>query len=217
MEKTATLQAQPRERIGTRQVRRLRRQGLIPGIVYGHEAEPMAVALSSHDLTEAVQHGHRLLGLMIGDRKEQVLIKDLQYDHLGRSIIHVDMVRVALGDVVKVEVPVVLKGVAKGTHEGGIVEAHADKIEIECPVTEIPEVIEVWIDQLGLGDVIHAQQVQLPAGARLVSPPQLLIATCRMVAEAKTTEQVQMETPAAPEVIREVKKAQAEGPEQEQG
>ncbi|MDH7598161.1 MAG: 50S ribosomal protein L25 [Sedimentisphaerales bacterium] len=210
MEKTARLEAHKRQMLGTRRARRLRRAGLVPGIVYGHEAEPVPVTVSGYDLAVLIQHGHRLLHLQLDGEEQQVLIKDLQYDHLARSIIHVDMVRVALSDVVSVEVPIIIKGVAKGTHEGGILEVHADKIEIECPVTAIPEAIEVWVDGLGVGDAIHAGKVQLPAGAKLVSSPELLIVTCRMVAEAKTTEQVQMETPAAPEVIREAKKAESD-------
>lgn len=210
MEKTVELNAQPRDKIGTKKATRLRQAGLIPGVVYGHQAEPLPIAVSAHDLGLIVHKGHRLLELRMPDRSEQVLIKDLQYDHLGRSIIHVDMMRVSLTEVVKVEVPVVLKGVAKGTHEGGIVEVHSDKIEIACQVTAIPELIDVWIDDLGLGQSIFARDIKLPAGAKLVSPPELLIASCRMVAEAKTTEQLQMETPAAPEVIREAKKDKQE-------
>ena len=120
-------------------------------------------------------------------------------------------------DTVKVAVQVELKGVAKGTHEGGIVEAHADHVEVECLVTAIPQSIVVSIKDLGVGQAIHASDVTLPEGVKLASSPELLIATCHVVAEVKTTEEVEEETPAAPEVIREAKKAEEgeEAPEKE--
>jgi len=113
-------------------------------------------------------------------------------------------------------VPIALKGVAKGALEGGIVEVHAGQIEVECRVTSIPQVLEVAIKDLGVGESIHAADVALPEGVKLVSSPELLIATCHVVAETKSTEEVEETTPAAPEVIREAKKTEDEGTAEKQ-
>jgi large subunit ribosomal protein L25 len=118
--------------------------------------------------------------------------------------------RVDVTEVIKVSVPIELKGTAQGTHEGGIIEEHTDHLEIECKATEIPETIVVSIKGLNVGDALHASDIELPDGVKLLSPPETLMVTCRLVATAKTTEEVEEEVPAAPEVIGE-----AEEPEEE--
>jgi large subunit ribosomal protein L25 len=216
MEKTLQLEAQVRTSSGSKESARLRKQGRVPAIVYGRQKDPVAVSLDVHDLVEGLHRGHRLIDLQVADATETALIKDLQYDYLGRSLIHVDLMRVSVTDTVKVAVPVELKGVAKGTLEAGIVEAHADRIEVECLVTAIPKGITVSIKDLGVGQAIHAGDVTLPEGIKLASSPELLIATCHVVAEVKSTEEVEEETPAAPEVIREAKKTEEEGAAEKQ-
>jgi large subunit ribosomal protein L25 len=208
MEKTLQLETQVRTNSGSKTAARLRKQGRVPAILYGRQQDPVAISVDAHDFVEGLHHGHRLLDLRIGDQTEKALVKELQYDHLGKAVIHADLLRVSVTDTVKVAVPVELKGVAKGSHEGGIVEGHAGAIEVECLVTAIPQVLVVSIKDLGVGQALHASDVTLPEGVKLASSPDLLIATCHVVAEAKTTEQVEEETPAAPEVIREVKKAE---------
>jgi len=217
MEKTLQLEAEARTKSGSKEAARLRKLGRVPAIVYGHQKDPVAVTLDAHDLGEGLHHGHRLIDVRLAGKTEKTLVKDLQYDYLGKSVIHVDLLRVSMSDTVKVAVPIALKGVAKGTHEGGILEAHASQIEVECQVTAIPQAIEVWVKDLGLGQALHASDVTLPEGVKLVSSPELLVATCHMVAEVKTTEEVEEATPTAPEVIREAKKAEEgeEAPEKE--
>jgi large subunit ribosomal protein L25 len=151
--------------------------------------------------------------VQIGGKHETVLVKDVQYDHLGKEIIHVDLMLVDVTEMVRVSVPIELKGTAKGTHEGGMVEVHTDHIEVECLVTNIPDRITVSIKEMALGDAIHSKDLQLPEGVKLISSPDLLMATCHEVAEVKTTEELEAEMPAAPEVITEVKEEPEEGAE----
>ena len=112
--------------------------------------------------------------------------------------------------MVKLTVPIELKGTAKGTHEGGILEGHANHLEIECKVTDIPERIVVSVKEMDVGDLLHADDIELPDGVRLVSDPSTLLASCSLVAAAKTTEELEEEAPAAPEVITEAKRAEEE-------
>jgi large subunit ribosomal protein L25 len=102
-----------------------------------------------------------------------------------------------------VDVPLELKGVPKGTQEGGVLESHLDHLEVECLAIDIPESIVVSVKDLDVGQSIYARDVKLPEGVKLVTQPDLIVATCRILAEAKTTEQIEAETPVAPEVIRE--------------
>jgi large subunit ribosomal protein L25 len=210
MKKTLLLKAEIREQTGSKTVRKVRRQGKIPAIVYGHRQEPVAISLDAHNFVEGLHHGHRLMDLQIGKKKETTIIKDVQYDHLGRNIIHADFVRVDVGETVKVVVPIELKGTAAGTHEGGIIEEHADHLEVECKVVDIPESIVVSVKDMHVGDALHAGDVALPEGMVLSSSPDVLLVTCHTVAAAKTTEELEEEVPIAPEVIGEVKEPGAE-------
>ncbi len=210
IKETLLLKAEVREHTGSKTVRKVREQGRIPAIVYGHKEEPEAISLDAHSFVEGLHHGHRLMDVQIGKKKEKTIIKELQYDHLGRYIIHVDMVRVNVTEIVKVMVPIELKGTAAGTHESGIIEEHVDRLEIECKVIDIPETIVVSVKEVHVGDALHAGDIELPDGITLSSSPNTLLVTCHLVAAAKTTEQLEEETPVVPEVIGEPKEPGAE-------
>ncbi|MHC4741864.1 MAG: 50S ribosomal protein L25 [Planctomycetota bacterium] len=214
MGKTLVLKAEVRDKAGSKQAAKVRKAGRIPAVVYGHKQEPTAISLDAHNFIEGLHHGHRLMDIQIGRKKETVLVKDLQYDYLGRDIIHVDLIRVDVTETVKVPVPIELKGTAQGTHEGGIIEEHVDRLEVECLASDIPETIVVSVKDVSVGDSIHAGDVEFPEGLTLASPPDTLIVTCHLVAAAKTTEQIEEEAPVAPEVIGEAERAEGEEAEQ---
>lgn len=206
MEKTLLLKAEIREKTGTNSAAKLREQGMVPAVVYGHKQEPVAISLAAHALTEGLSSGSRVVDVQIGKQKETMMFKDVQYDYLGKNIIHVDLMRVDVAELVKVTVPIELKGAstAKGTHEGGIVEAHLNRLEIECKVNEIPESIVVLVKEMSVGDALHVSDIELSAGIKAITPESVLLATCSLVAAAKSTEELEAEAPAAPEVITEV-------------
>jgi large subunit ribosomal protein L25 len=210
MERVVTLKAELRKQAGTKHAMDIRKQGKIPAIVYGHKEEPIAFSLDAHDFGAQLHHGHRLFDVALGGKKQKLLLKDLQYDHLGKEIVHADLMRVDLAETVRVTVPIELKGTAAGTHEGGIVEEHVDHLEVECIVTVIPEVLNVSVKDVSVGDALHAGQIELPEGVKLVSDPDLVVVTCHLVAAAKTTEELEAEIPVAPEVISEQAREQAE-------
>jgi len=209
MKKTLLLKAEIREHTGSNTVRKMREQGRIPAIMYGHKEEPVAVSLDAHNFVEGLHHGQRLIDVQIGKKKEKTIIKQLQYDNLGKNIIHVDLMRVNVAELVKVKVPIELKGTAAGTHESGIIEEQTDRLEIECKVSDIPETIVVSVKDVHVGDNLHARDIELPDGITLVSSPETLLVTCHLVAAAKSTEEVEEEMPAAPEVIGETKEPEA--------
>jgi large subunit ribosomal protein L25 len=213
MAKTKLLKAEIREHIGTNAVQKVRKEGRIPAIVYGHKKTPVAISLDAHNFVEVLHHGQRLLDVQIDKKKEKIIVKDLQYDYLSKNIIHADLMRVDITEAIKVNVPIELKSAAaaKGTHEGGIIEEHADQLEIECKANDIPESIVVSVKDIGVGDSLHASDITLPEGVKLISPLETLLVTCHLVAAAKTTEQVEEEIPTAPEVITEAKKPEEEG------
>ena len=210
MAKTLLLKAEVRENTGSKSVQKIRKQGRIPAIVYGHKEQPLSISLDAHNFIEGLHHGHRLIDVQIGKKKEKMIVKELQYDHLGKNIIHADLMRVDMSEMIKVTVPIELKGTAQGTHEGGIVEEHADHLEIECKANDIPDTIVVSVKDISVGDALHAGDIELPDGVKLVSSSDLLLVTCHLVSAAKTTEQVEEEMPTAPEVIGESKEPDEE-------
>jgi len=216
MEKTLLLKAEIREQTGSKDAKKLRKDGRIPAVVYGHKQEPVAISLDRNTIIEGLHHGHRLMDVQIGKKKEKTIVKDLQYDYLGKEVIHLDLMRVDVTETIRVPVPIELKGVAKGTHEGGIIEECTDHLEIECRATDIPESVVVSVKEIDVGDTLHAGDIELPDGVKLISPPETLLITCHLVAAARTTEEVEEEMPVSPEVIGEVKEAEEEPSGQKQ-
>jgi large subunit ribosomal protein L25 len=215
MEKTLQLNAKIRENTGSKAAAKERKQGRIPAVVYGHKKETEAISVDEHNLVEGIHHGHRLMDIKIGRKIQKVLVKDIQYDHLGKNIIHADLVRVDITETVKVAVPIELKGTAKGTQEGGVITEHTDHLDIECQAADIPESIVVTVTDMDVGDTLHAKDVELPPGATLTSSPDILLVTCSLVAAAKAAEEIEEEEePAAPEVITEAKEAEGETAEE---
>ncbi len=220
MEDTLKLKAEKRENSGTKVSQRLRSQGKLPIVLYGHKQQTFPLAVDMHDFVEGVHHGHRLMELEVDGKNETTMIKDIQYDYLGRDIIHADMIRVNITERVTVSVALDLKGEPKGAQEGGILEEHADGLEVECRVSDIPETIEVSVDDMEIGDALYARDVKLPEGIDLASDEDTLIVICRTV-EVEEPEEAEAlegeEEPSAPEVIGREKEDQEDEGEQEKG
>jgi len=214
MAKTLSLEAKIREHIGSKATAAVRRQGRIPAVVYGHQQQPVAISLDAHDFAEGLQHGLRLMDLSIEGKTETAIIKELQYDHLGREVIHADLMRVDVTEVITVTVPLEIKGTPKGAQEGGVLTAHTNRLEVQCLAINIPERIVVSVKEMDVGQAIHAREIQLPEGVTLVTAAEVLVVSCNVLQEIKTTEEVEAETPVAPEVISE--KKPEEGAEEEE-
>jgi len=212
----AMLKAGKRTEIGTRKARALRRQGSVPGIIYGHGEKPLPITLNRHDLGVVIDHGERLLELKIGKAGQNVLVKEVQYDTFGQEILHVDLTRVDLDERVTVTVPIVLRGTPVGVdEEDGVMQQAAPDVEVECRVNRIPEEIRASVTDLHVGDAIHMRDLELPQGASLVSEPEAIVCSVSVVAEEPEAEVEEAEEGAGqPEVIGEkpAEEAEEKGP-----
>jgi large subunit ribosomal protein L25 len=177
------LTAQPREGLGSRKTKRLRDQGLIPGVVYGHKEAVVPVTLPKKELTTHIDRGAHVFDLALDGRTEKVLVKDVQYDHLGLEILHIDFARVSLDERVEVTVPLELKGTPKGEAEGGVLQQIVNELEIECLVTEIPDNVTHSVSEMGIDDVVQISDLKLPAGAKALQDPDLIVAMVKVIAE----------------------------------
>jgi len=178
-----TVQAKRRDGLGKNQVRRLRRDGLIPGIVYGRGSDPVPVAVESKALRAALHTTSGMnvlidLALANGDRESRtVMVKDLQRDIFLRNITHVDFYAIDLTRTVEAHVPITFVGHAAGIAEGGVFEVHLREILVRCLPMQIPEHIEFDISALEVGDAIHARDLVVPSDVAVVTPPEEVVAT----------------------------------------
>jgi large subunit ribosomal protein L25 len=175
MAEAVTIQVEPRDAAknkgtGSRVARRLRARGMVPAIVYGHKLANQPIAVSRDQVWAMIKKGSHLAQLQIGDAAtEMVLVRDVQWDHLGKEIIHLDFVRVSAHERVTTEVPIVLHGTPVGLSEGGSLEQPIHSIEISAEVTSIPDQIRVDVEHLRLNDVIHVRELKLPNGVTAVT------------------------------------------------
>ncbi len=184
----------------------MRALGRLPGIIYGHGEAPEAFSVSAHDVAMEMEHGARLVELNLDGRANQYLIKEIQYDHLGKDPIHMDLARVDLHERIRVRVVVELRGTPKGIHEGGILDQLLDNIEIECLASEIPETLHPTVAELGIGEALLVKDLELPGGVVAISDPEEKIAIVHLLsvaAEAEVKEEEE-EAPAEPERIGRV-------------
>lgn len=211
MSETVVLQASVRKESGTRNSVALRQQGKLPAVVYGHKKEPVSICFDARPFLDSLHHGNRIFDVDLDGAKDTLLVKDLQYDYLGDTVIHADLMRVNLGERVKVEVMVKLIGTAAGTHMGGMVEEIMNSIEVECAVRDIPEFLSVDIKDLELDQTLRAGEIKLPDGFTLVTDPNAGVVGCHeskaALAEEEAAEGEEgVEGAAAePEVITEKK------------
>jgi large subunit ribosomal protein L25 len=207
MTDTVILKAELREK-GSKRAAAVRAQGLVPAVIYGHKQDPESVSVDYKALLDGLHAGNRLYELKFEGKSETLLVKDLQYDYLGKDVIHVDFMRVNLDEKADVNVMLEFKGTPAGVAGGGILDVHLDTIEVNCPVTGIPETIVLNVKELGIGDTIYAREITLPEGATLLTDGEMVIANCHVVVEKPEIEEgeEELEESAEPEVITEKNK-----------
>ncbi len=212
----ATVKGESREIGGRTANNRIRRRGMLPAIIYGHGEAPQAVSLLLHDLENALARMTHVINLEIGGRAQQYLVKDVQYDHLMKTPIHVDLMRVDPNERVHVRVGVELRGNPRGLTEGGEMVQLISDLEIECPLLAIPEILRPKIDHLHVNDALHVRDLELPEGVRALQPPDTVICHVRTKKLAVETPAVAVAEggPSEPEMIGRVAKEEtAEGEE----
>lgn len=205
------VRAEKREARGSRAAQRLRRAGKLPAVIYGHGETPENVALSSHDLAGLLQHGQHLVELDLDGRPRQVLIKDVQFDHMASTPVHVDFVRVDMNERVTVTVPLEFKGTPVGTNEGGLFETSLADLEVECAVTDIPESIRVSVADLKLGDALHVRDLQLPPNMTAATPAETIVCVVRAKAAEAEAAGAEEGAEQQPEIISRREKEEGEG------
>jgi large subunit ribosomal protein L25 len=172
MSDTFSIDAQPRSDEGKGASRRLRRQGLVPGIIYGGAKKPEMISLVHNELVQHLEHEafySHILTVNVGEKAQQVILKDLQRHPAKPFVMHVDFQRVSAKKKLKTHVPIHFVGedVAPGIKMGGAASHHVTDVEITCLPKDLPEYIEVDLSQMEVGGAVHLSELQLPAGVEI--------------------------------------------------
>jgi large subunit ribosomal protein L25 len=160
------LETSPREERGSRANRRLRRQGLVPGVVYGGTGEPEAFKVDGRHLRAVLAEGHALLDVDTGNGRQPVIVKDQDRDEVRGDTRHIDLLRVRLDQ--KIQSPVVVELVggddAPGVKEGGVLSQVTREITVEALPTDIPDSITVDVSGLGVAETLTLASIPAPQG-----------------------------------------------------
>lgn len=206
MAESVSLEAKPREGRGSHKADRLRKQGLVPGVVYGHKEATVSIAVSGEELEKAVRHGVRVIDLKLSSGVQKALIRDIQWDFLGKDLLHVDFARVSADERIHVTIPVELKGIAPGVTAGGVLDQPMHALHVECPAINVPDSVRVNINELQLGGMIHVRELTVPPDVKLLDDPEAVVVHVKQAgAEPEPTEATGA---AEPEVIGRQKAAE---------
>jgi len=180
--KRSCLNAAPRADFGSRSSRRMRREGLVPGVVYSGGSEATAFQVSERDVRNILSEGAALFDLQVeGSKAVPVVIKEEQHHPVRGSIQHLDLMQVKLDEAIQAEVAIELEGVdsAPGVRGGGVLEHVTREITVEALPTEIPDNIVVDVSALEINDTLSLAAVTAPDGVTFVAdePEEVTIVT----------------------------------------
>ncbi len=215
MENVITLKADPRNDVGKKIARQLRKQGRIPAIIYGEKKESLPISLLLSDVKAIMKSEsgeNTVLRIHREDVQVDAMLKEVQYDYLSDNIIHVDLLRIDLQKAVNVSVPVKVFGDPVGVKvEDGIFDFMTREIKIRCLPTQIPKEFKIDISGLHISDSTRAEDLEVAEGIKILSDPQTVI--CAVTSKAAVEEVVEEEAEAAAE--EEEKPEESEDKEKE--
>lgn len=217
------LEAKVRTQTGKGAVRKLRRQGRIPAILYGGKGEPLPLEVEEREyeaLSGKTAGQNVIINLKLDKENGEAiaLIKDIQHHPVTERVLHIDFCRISLQKKLTVPVPVAVAGESAGVREGGVLEHLLWEVEVECLPTQIPEKIEVDISPLNIGDTVHVRDLKVGEGIRILTDggKTILSVVPPRVIEEEVVEEEKEEEAAEPEVVGEAKKLEEKKAEEKE-
>jgi large subunit ribosomal protein L25 len=198
------LNIETRTRTGSREARRIRREGLVPGILYGRGGE-VPVSVNAHHFMTTVGYNSSLgiIRLNIpGEKPVNCIVKEVQWNPINDRPVHIDFLRVLPTQMITVPVPLHLEGSPKGILQGGILDHMLHEISVTVKASEIPQNIAVDVSGLELGDALHVSDIVLPAGMTIEMSGEQVVASViapRVMKSSSDTEATEGEAPEAGE------------------
>jgi large subunit ribosomal protein L25 len=192
------LEVRPRDAYGSAASRRLRRDGFVPGVLYGKGQETQAFAVPERELRRALtsEYGmHAILDLILEDHQEphHAVLKEYQLEATKAKLLHVDLQEVRLDQAIVVPVPVDLVGTPEGVVQGGVVGQIVHEVHVEALPMEVPDRLALDVSALAIGEGVRVADIPLPPGARIVDDPDTVIATVAHPTRPLAAEEVEAE------------------------
>ena len=217
---SANLSATARDNGGKGVARKLRGEGRVPAVVYGHGRDPQALSINTRELEKLLDHisaESTVIDLDIDGKAARTLIREIQRHPFKRQILHVDFQELVAGEKISVSIPIVLMGVPDGVRmDGGILDQTMRELEIEVDPSNIPNHVEVDVTRLTIGSSIHVSDLTLPEGVEVLDDMEAsvcVVSAPRAVIEETPVVEGEVEAAAEPEVIRAKKPDEDEGAE----
>ncbi len=211
-----------RDVTGTRAAKRLRREGFIPGVLYGHGRDAVLISVEPHVLRQALSTEagtHAVLDVTVEGQKRshKAIVKELELDRVKHTVIHVDLQEIRLDETIESLVTVRFEGESAGVKMGGMLDANRREVSVKGKVTDIPEHLVLDISALEVGDTATVADLQVPDGVEVMDEPDevlcSVLAPRKAEAEAGEAEEGVEAAPAQPEVVGKAEKEEeaAEG------
>lgn len=188
-----TLKAKKRENLSRSTTKQLRKDGYIPGVVYGKSQEPITVSVNNIDLIKTIRDEGRnaIISLEIEDEKPvDVMVHDYQKEIVKDDIIHVDFFAVDMAEEMDVQVPVRIEGEAIGVKEGGVLQQPVFELQVRAKPADIPEEITVDVTNLNIGDSLAVQDIEKTGSYEILDDPETTV----VVILAPDTDDVEADT-----------------------
>ena len=193
----ATIEVSLRESRGSREGRRLRKSGELPGILYGRGRDPQAFSVNERELRAALKAGHALLDVKLGSETVPVIVKDQQHHPVRGGFTHVDFLEVDLKASIQSVVPLELAGVedAPGVVQGGVLDHVTRELNIEALPTDIPDSVVIDVSHLEINETFLLSEATIPSNLTVLDDPEeTVIATITPPSKAEAPETVEEET-----------------------
>ena len=190
------LNATVRETEGSRANRRLRRQGRVPAVLYGGDAEPVALSVDARELRHALHGAGAVLEIAVDGDTQNAVVKDTQLHPVRNEAMHIDFVRVRMDVAIQSIVTLELVGGddAPGTNEGGVLEQQLREVNVEALPGDIPEAIQLDASSLEMGATVTVADITAPSGVTVLDDPETVVASITLPRLEVETEEPETET-----------------------
>ena len=195
----ATLRAEPRDGTGKGAARQLRARGRVPGILYGSGVASTPISVSGQDLLHLFHQGASLVDLELDGTVHLTIPREIQRDHIHGTYIHIDFLAVRRDEKVTLNIEVRETGEAAGVKTGGVIEHHLREVEIECLPSNVPEIIELDVTALEIGDLLRVRDITAPSGVEILTDPDTPVISVITPAALRTEADLTLPGEEAPE------------------
>jgi len=211
----SVLVAEKREGTGKSVTTKIRREGFVPAVIYGQKDKPDSVSVDAHTLSQLLKAGHTIVELEVNGKKQETVIKEIQYHPVTGKFLHVDFMRIAKGQELKVTVPINFEGKPVGVDEGGVLSTLKTEVLINVIPKFIPDSLTIDVSELKIGDSLRVKDLHVENMQILDDEEEVLcrVSTVRAMEEEEEEAEELEEEEAEPEVITS-KKKEEEGSEE---